>query len=289
MQPIDPADSRPKFEQIAASIRAAILTGEFQPGAQLPIGRDLEKFFGVASMTVRAAIDVLRDELFVESRTGSGVYVRAQASQPVPDGQEHPLAGAASFIYEMGQLKSQPRTGWQLLRIPGVESVADHTFRVAMTGMILAAIAGADVGRTAALCVVHDMHETRVGDIQAVGRAYVRTGKPEAITQDQTADLPAGAASAIRDLVSEFEARQTLEAKLARDADKLEMLAQAIEYQKAGYDTSGWVKNAVNRLATDAGQRLAQAIQAGNPLWFEPFNESYAELRDSTRGDVNDT
>lgn len=288
MQRIDPDDKRPKFEQIAAAIRAAILTGELAAGAQLPTGRELEEFFGVASMTVRSAIDVLRDEGFVDSRTGSGVYVRAQARQPVPGEQEHPLAGAAAFLHEMGQLKAQPRTGWQLLRIPGVESVADHTFRVAMTGMILAAIAGADVSHTAALCVVHDIHETRVGDIQAVGRAYVRTGRPEAITQDQTARLPAGAAAAIRNLVAEFEAQQTLEARVARDADKLEMLAQAVEYRQAGYDTSGWVRNAVNRLATDAGQRLAQAIQAGSPLWFEPFNESYAELRDSTRGDIGD-
>jgi putative hydrolases of HD superfamily len=86
----------------------------------------------------------------------------------MPDlaGNAHPLAGVAGFLFEMGQLKQQRRSGWQLLGITVPESVADHSARAAMTGVILAAIDGADVGRTALLCVFHDAHETRIGDVQ---------------------------------------------------------------------------------------------------------------------------
>src|SRR5687767_7287477 len=78
MQPIDAADKRPPFKKIANSIRAAILTGEFEPGAQLPPGRELAEFFGVAPMTVHQAVRILRDEGFVTSRAGSGVFVSKQ-------------------------------------------------------------------------------------------------------------------------------------------------------------------------------------------------------------------
>ena len=54
--PIDAADKRPPFKKIANSIRAAILTGEFEPGEQLPPGRELAEFFGVAPMTIQQAV-----------------------------------------------------------------------------------------------------------------------------------------------------------------------------------------------------------------------------------------
>src|SRR5690349_19167171 len=115
MQPIDPADKRQPNVQIAASIRAAILTGELETGSQIPTGHELARFFGVSRMTVQTAIRTLRDEGFVDSRTGSGVYVRDQATLPAPSQEEQPLAGAAAFLFEMGHLKRIPRAGWLLL------------------------------------------------------------------------------------------------------------------------------------------------------------------------------
>jgi hypothetical protein len=46
--------------------------------------------------------------------------------------------------------------------------------------MTLAGLEGADVGRTTALCLVRDAHETRIGDVPSVGRAYMTTAAPEA-------------------------------------------------------------------------------------------------------------
>jgi 5'-deoxynucleotidase YfbR-like HD superfamily hydrolase len=62
-----------------------------------------------------------------------------------------------------------------LAGIADPESVAEHSLRVAIVGIALAALEGADVGRTAALFVAHDAPETRTGDIPAVRRAYVTT------------------------------------------------------------------------------------------------------------------
>src|SRR6266571_1082391 len=284
MQSIDQADKRQPNVQIAASIRAAILTGELEPGSQLPPGHELAKFFGVSRMTVQTAIRTLRDEGFVRSRTGSGVYVRDQASLPVPGETDHPLAGAATFLFEMGHLKHLSRAGWLLLGIGQPETVAEHSFRVGVAGIMLAAFDGADVGRTAALCLLHDAHETRIGDVPSVGRAYVTTAAPEAVTAHQTSAMPDATAKVIQDLVAEYEATETLESRLAHDADKIETLLQAAEYQAQGYDAAPWRETSLAALRTDAGRQLGQAIGAADPHgWWSAFAASYAELRASTR------
>jgi putative hydrolases of HD superfamily len=284
MQPTDPADPRKPNVKVAASIRAAILSGELEPGTRLPSVHELAGFFAVSAGTIHAAVRTLRDEGFVRSLAGSGNYVRDQASIPVPAEDEHPLAGTAGFLYEMGQLKNLPRAGWLLLGIPLPESVAEHSFRAAVVGMTLAAIEGADVGRTAALCLFHDAHETRIGDVPAVGRAYITTAAPEAVTAHQTSAMPDAAAKVVQDLVAEYEANETLEARLAHDADKVETLLQAAEYQTQGYNTEPWRETSLAALRTDAGRQLARAIGAADPHgWWAAFAASYHELRASTR------
>lgn len=284
MQPIDPADKRQPNVQIAASIRAAILTGELTPGSQLPTGHELAKFFGVSRMTVQTAIRTLRDEGFVDSRAGSGVYVRDRARLPASTGEDQPFAGIATFLFEMGHLKHLPRAGWLLLGIGQPETVAEHSFRVGVVGIALATLEGADVGRTAALCLVHDAHETRIGDVPSVGRAYVTTAVPEAVSAHQTAAMPDEVAKVFQDLVAEYEAEETLESRVAHDADKIETLIQAAEYQTQGHDTAAWRETSVAALRTDAGQQLARTIGSADPRWWSAFAASYRELRASTRG-----
>jgi 5'-deoxynucleotidase YfbR-like HD superfamily hydrolase/DNA-binding transcriptional regulator YhcF (GntR family) len=285
MQPIDPADKRQPNVQIAASIRAAILTGELEPGSQLPAGHELARFFGVSRMTVQTAIRTLRDEGFVDSRAGSGVYVRDQASLPVPGSDDQPLAGAAAFLFEMGHLKRVTRAGWLLLGIAQPETVAEHSFRVGMVGMVLAALEGADVGRTSALCLVHDAHETRIGDVPSVGRAYVTTAVPEAVSAHQTSAMPSEVAKIFQDLVAEYETALTLEARVAQDADKIETMLQAAEYQAQGHDTTAWRETSAAALRTASGRQLAQAIGSAHPHgWWSAFAASYRELRASARG-----
>ena len=279
MQPIDRADPRPPNVQIAASIRAAILTGELKPGTRLQSGQELARFFGVARQTVQTAINTLRDEGFVRGQAGSGVFIRDQVSLPAATDDEEPLAGVAAYLFEIGSLKNLPRAGWlRLMRFP--ESVAEHSFRVGVVGMALAAIEGADVGRTSALCLLHDSAETRIGDVTAVGRAYVTTEPAETVSVHQTAGMPGDAAKVFQDLVAEYEAGETPESKVARDADKLESLLQAVEYQAQGFDTTPWQETSVTALRTEAGRQLARAIMAADPhSWWSNFAASYHELR----------
>jgi putative hydrolase of HD superfamily len=285
MLAIDPADARPTFVKVASSIRAAILTGEFKAGEQLPPGHELAKFFGVARMTVQEATRLLREEGFVVSQAGSGVYVRERPKLD-QDGASNELAGVIAFLHEIGYLKRLPRTGWFMVGVEQPESVAEHSYRTAIIGMILATMQGADAGQTAMLCLLHDSPETRIGDIPSVGRAYVSTVKAEAVSSHQTAEMPDVLSTMVQGLVQDYEADDSIEAQLAHDADKIETLLQAREYQAQGqYNTEAWQNSSIASLKTDAGKTLAQATQGTDPEhWWKAFAESYSELRRSSRG-----
>ncbi|MFE7646444.1 GntR family transcriptional regulator [Streptomyces phaeoluteigriseus] len=70
-------DRRPKYQRIADSLREAIQSGEYGPGDRLPGENDLITEYGVARMTARQALTVLKDEGLAESRKGAGVFVRS--------------------------------------------------------------------------------------------------------------------------------------------------------------------------------------------------------------------
>ena len=84
-------------------------------------------------------------------------------------------------------------------------------------------------------------------------------------------------AQAVRDLVDEYEARESLEARLAKDADKLECLIQAREYQAQGHqDVPPWIETSAAALQSSSARRLAEACQQVAPSqWWRAFAEAY--------------
>jgi putative hydrolase of HD superfamily len=165
------------------------------------------------------------------------------------------LEGLTNFLYEMGLLKRYKRTGWMIAGIDNPESIAEHSFRTAIIGYLLAVMEGADPAKTAALCLFHDTQETRIGDVPSVGKGYVVTAPNPEVTADQVAGFPASVGEAVRQVVDEYEARETLEAQLAKDADKLECLIQAREYQAQGHeDVPPWIETSAAALRTQSAR-----------------------------------
>ncbi|HSJ50740.1 MAG TPA: PLP-dependent aminotransferase family protein [Actinomycetota bacterium] len=74
------ATSGPLYRRLAEAIRAAIGRGELTSGSRLPTERALAVELAVSRSTVVAAYDLLRGEGWLESRQGSGTWVRRQAS-----------------------------------------------------------------------------------------------------------------------------------------------------------------------------------------------------------------
>ncbi|MFD4814675.1 HD family hydrolase, partial [Streptomyces sp. NPDC058418] len=129
------------------------------------------------------------------------------------------LSAVAHFLFEAGTLKHARRTGWWMAGVRDPESVAEHSWRASLIATIIAKLEGADPARAAFLAVWHDTQETRTGDVNYLGRKYSSSADPREVTADQTAGMPDVLASTVRDLVSEYEAKESPEAICARDAD----------------------------------------------------------------------
>lgn len=73
---LNPADSRPLYQQLAAQLRDQIHSGDLAPGDQMPTEGELENSFKTSRNTVRLALNVLRAEGLLTSLQGRGTFVR---------------------------------------------------------------------------------------------------------------------------------------------------------------------------------------------------------------------
>ena len=177
----------------------------------------------------------------------------------------------ANFLFEVGMLKRTPRTGWQFLPGAESESVADHSFRVAMIAFVLARLGDdrIDADHVLRLALVHDLPEARTGDLNYMNQKYVKADEERAAA-DLVQDLPFS--DELGALLAEYRSEQTPESILAHDADQLELLLQLIEQRDAGVpSTEDWVPFVLKRLRTDNGRKLAQTILDGDSSqwWFD--------------------
>lgn len=176
---------------------------------------------------------------------------------------DHEAKGTVSYLMEMGALKRGKRSGWWIAGVKDPETIAEHSFRTAVIGAVLAMMEGADPARVALLCTFHDTQETRVGDIPWIGRRYLEAASNEKVTADQVAHAHPAVAEGIKAIVHDYETGDSLEVLVAHDADKLECVIQGIEYLEQGYrNAQEWVDSTRAKLRTPSAQALAEAALA---------------------------
>ncbi|WP_283136165.1 HD domain-containing protein [Rhizohabitans arisaemae] len=189
------------------------------------------------------------------------------------------LRDITGFLYEIGLLKRFRRTGWSTAGVPAPESVADHSFRVCIIASVIAVMEDADHERAAFLALWHDSQETRTTDLPHLTKKYVAAADNEKVTADQVAALPPSVARMIAEAVAEYEAGDTAEARCARDADKLECLLQAREYQEQGHaNVQSWIDTSLASLSTTAAKQIAhEAISQNTLAWVDRAKEPPAD------------
>lgn len=163
--------------------------------------------------------------------------------------KESPLAHKAEQLLQLvsrsERLEALPRTGWLVCGIERPESVAAHSYIVTIISMWLADSLNElpiDRERVLRIALLHDLAESMLTDLPAPVKNFI--GK------DVIANAEHSAAQSLLSItmpdwlkyITEYHQQNTLEARLVKAADRIQMLAKACQYasQNRGNTTGFW-------------------------------------------------
>ena len=138
-------------------------------------------------------------------------------------------------LLELQRLDRVVRSGYALRGVPEPESVAEHTFHLAMLVWTLAADEpDIDRARAVELALLHDLAEVRTGDLPRPAAAYLPAGAKAQAEQQVASDLLAPLGDEPLNRLAEYQTGETIEARFVRRCDKFQVLLKIAVYEGAG-------------------------------------------------------
>lgn len=173
-----------------------------------------------------------------------------------------------NFLFEMGTIRYNIRM-WRRFLSPNFANLAEHHFRVFWVAMIIAAREkNVDTGKIAKMVLVHDISESRSGDVDYLSRQYVERNEDLGIKDILDGTSVEEEFLALRE---EYEKRQSLEAKIVKDADNLDIDIELAEQAAMGNESIGKSIGSIRiekvrpRLYTETAKKLFDEIIQANP------------------------
>jgi putative hydrolases of HD superfamily len=169
------------------------------------------------------------------------------------------------FLYEMGTLRYVPRI-WRQFLNKDFANVSEHTFRVIWLSIIIAKEEGADINKVIKMALIHDIVETRSSDVHHLSRMYTKRDEENAI-KDILKDV--SIEKEFMEVYKEYEERKTLEAKIVKDADSLDVDMELEEQYTNGIKLKETYKDMRDRvyemLFTQTAKKMSKEIRSSNP------------------------
>jgi Predicted hydrolases of HD superfamily len=158
---------------------------------------------------------------------------------------------------------SLARSGWMLRGVPPslAETVADHSYAAALIAAEVAQKVGADPYKAALMALIHDLAETKVGDIAKVA------GIPEAKkVAEESAMASLEVSDLIKSLMMGFNEGRCPEAIVAKASDLAATIVAGKYYERMGFDVKEIEETSRTELETLAlssglGERLLNALR----------------------------
>lgn len=171
------------------------------------------------------------------------------------------------FLFEMGSIRFIPRM-WQRFLNGDFANLAEHHFRMFWIAMTIAAHEGdVDTGKIGKMVMLHDIPESRAGDVDYLARQYVDRNEILGL-QDMLEGT--GLQKEFLELWDEYETRETIEAKIAKDADNLDVDFELAEQASRGNPLQAhWKDNrryvAREKMYTKTAKAIFDALENANP------------------------
>jgi putative hydrolase of HD superfamily len=172
-----------------------------------------------------------------------------------------------NLLFEAKILKEIPRSGYHFLGA-GQESVAEHSFSTAFIAYVMSQLEPeVDALKLISMCLVHDLAEARVGDLNTVHKQYVTADETRAL-EDATRGLAFG--RNLKGLIQEYNEGRSEEARLAHDADQLALILELKDLMDVGYKPPhSWIDNVISRVKTKVGKKIVHAVmQTQRDSWW---------------------
>ncbi|MCS7141642.1 MAG: HD domain-containing protein [Candidatus Nitrosocaldus sp.] len=143
------------------------------------------------------------------------------------------------FFLKACTLKRVKRKGWLVkagVSSEHAESVADHSYTLALMAMVMADVKGLDACKAMRFALLHDLAEALTGDYmpEEMDGERKRAMEHDAMLK-MLAPLPEHVRGMYSRLWDEYRNCSSDEARLVHELDKLEMVLQARCYEEMGY------------------------------------------------------
>jgi putative hydrolase of HD superfamily len=140
------------------------------------------------------------------------------------------------FFKNAVNLKNISRQGWiDKLSMEHPESVADHSYSMAIMGMVISDLENYDSEKILKMILLHDLAESKIGDYTPNQISKENKIKIENNAYDEIiSTLPDAIKLQYGKIWKEYQKQESPESKIVHQIDKLEMVLQAKMYQKEG-------------------------------------------------------
>ncbi|MFA5624618.1 MAG: HD domain-containing protein [Bradymonadales bacterium] len=157
-------------------------------------------------------------------------------------------------------LKALARSGWQRVGLENVESVAAHSWGVALLSSLLCP-EFLDRAKVLELAIIHDLAESEVGDITP--HDDFAPEEKDALEYAAMQQICANAqAQNCLVLFEEYRSKSSPEAAFVHKVDKLDMALQAIVYQREqGVDPAEFLESALSVCSELISREELEALQ----------------------------
>ena len=139
----------------------------------------------------------------------------------------------SDFFFQIAGLKKLPRSGWKIkVGLDNSESVAEHSYMMSVMAMVLSDLKSLNSEKVIKMSILHDWAESKIGDFMPDEIGNDKKSELENYAMMEILEsLPQSLQSDYQKMWDEFLVRETPEARLVHELDKLEMALQAKIYE----------------------------------------------------------